>query len=55
MKDAMFADNKFLREFCAKAMAILAYLKNLLLTSLKKRISKELWTSKRQNAGYLVI
>ena len=47
MKDAMLVDSKLPREFWAEAMATAAYLKNLLPTSLKERVSEELWTSKR--------
>ena len=55
MKDAMLVNSKLPKEFWAEAMAIAAYLKNLLLTSLKERVPEELWTSKRQNVGHLVI
>lgn len=37
IKDAILVDSKLSSEFWAKVMVIVVYLKNLLLTSLKKR------------------
>ena len=55
MKDAMLADSKLPREFWVEAMATAAYLKNLFPTSLKEKVPEELWTSKRQDIGHLVV
>ena len=55
IKDAILANSKLPKEFWAEAMATTEYLKNLLPTSSKEKVPKKLWTSKRQDVGYLVV
>lgn len=55
IKNAMFADSKFSKEFWAEVMKIIAYLKNLLLISSKEKVPEELWDLKRQDVNYLIV
>lgn len=55
MKNAMLANSKLPKEFWAEAIATAIYLKNFLPTNSKEKVPEELWTSKRQDVGHLVV